>query len=153
MKIKEENNFTKEEIKDKNTFGIKFDDIEKIRKEKVGEDIDIGGMNRETPVSKFLRNNFYKDIHSYVCHKEVLINDRKDKLILFILKDILVITDKLESEGLERCETHTSNTNVSTDSSSFLFVIDYKTVINLNYSSLDLLLRLRNKRKLQKSYS
>lgn len=129
IKLKEENYLKKEEIKNKNSIGNFFYDIDKIRQEKLGEEIDIGGMNRETPVSKFLRNNFDKDIHSYVCHKEVLINDRKDKLILFILKDVLVITDKLESEGLERCDTHMSNSNVTTDFSFFLFVIDYKTVI------------------------
>jgi hypothetical protein len=129
IKLKEDNYLKKEEIKNKNSIGKFFYDVDKIRQEKIGEEIVIGGMNRETPVSKFLRNNFDKDIHSYVCHKEVLINDRKDKLILFILKDVLVITDKLESESLERCDTHMSNSNVTTDSSFFLFVIDYKTVI------------------------
>jgi hypothetical protein len=128
IKSTEENYLKTENNYEKKLIGNYFCDVDKIKEEKVGPDMEIGGIISETPISKFLRYNFNKDLQNYVYHKDVYLYDRKEKLILFILKDSIVITDTIESGGLERCDTLMSNSNVTNISSSFLLKIDYKTV-------------------------
>jgi hypothetical protein len=83
---------------------------------------EIGSLNYDTPISYFLKTYYYKDLSSYIYHKEILINNNNETNFIFILMDDILITNKFEDEN------NINNYNYA-DSSPILMKIEYKMVI------------------------
>jgi hypothetical protein len=65
--------------------------------------IDIGRLNYETPIFKFLKNFLNKDIKDLSCHiyhTDITYNN-KDHM-LFILSEVILITTKLNEETIKK---------------------------------------------------
>lgn len=63
----------------------------------------INDFNNVTPFNRFLRLTLNKDLSSYLCHKEVktTINNKVEKLFIFILKNEIILTTNKEDEMTE----------------------------------------------------
>jgi len=103
-------------------------DINKIREGLIGREFKVGSINYETPTSKFLKNNLNRDLSSYIWHKEINIKNRNDKLTIFILKDLIAITDRLESENYEKPNNQVHRCSILNIKDSFFQKIEYTSV-------------------------
>jgi hypothetical protein len=88
------------------------------------QSIDISNFNYETPVLKFLRSFYKKDLKDHECylfHNEITFN-KKDNFI-FILKDDVLLTSNFQED------------NIKNGNNPILMKIDLNSVINyIKYS-------------------
>ncbi len=103
-------------------------DINKIREGIIGAEFKVGSINYETPASKFIKNNLNRDMSSYIWHKEINLQTRKEKLTIFILKDLIAITDRLESENYEKLNTQVCRSSILNIKDSYFLKIEYTSV-------------------------
>jgi hypothetical protein len=79
----------------------------------------IGGINYNTPFNDFLKNKCSSSIHNYLYHQEVCFYGDKNKYLIIILSDKLIISNYFNPKQ--------ENENILI---TFLNTYDYKSVNN-----------------------
>jgi hypothetical protein len=83
---------------------------------------ESGSINFDTPFSYFLKKYYNKSINSYILHREITGDNKKDKNFIFILQQDILLTSKFEDMR---------NTFGHINSNPILLKVDYKTVLRI----------------------
>jgi hypothetical protein len=94
--------------------------FKKRKSEAFENQIEIGGLNFDTPISYFLKKFYKNDLSCYITHKEISINNTGNNFI-FILHNHLLVTTKFEDEKNKDDYNYVKNNPI-------LHKIDYKKV-------------------------